>query len=359
MKFNVCLAFAFGSCTVSLPALAASPPLPGLGADLNHTTVSGISSGGFMATQLASAYSFRFKGVAVIAAGPYLCALTRPELTPLMNAQTTCMAPASAKWAADATVSWRNAQAFAEQGLIDPVANLASQKVYAFSGSSDHTVKTVVVDAVEKFYLLAGVPKERVLYKKDSNAGHAIVTSGSDDVPCSQTRSPYINNCGFTQAQVLLAHLYGPATQAASQGLPSGAMIQFDQREFIHGGRSSMHETGYAYVPAYCQVNACAVHIAFHGCQQGVQEIGDRFYNGTGYNQFADNNKLIILYPQASVSKGIPPNPKGCWDFWGYSNEKGHPPFYAKGATQMAAIIAMLDRLGAPHNVAAAMSSHP
>ncbi|SFH00661.1 Esterase PHB depolymerase [Duganella sp. CF458] len=360
MKLHVRLVLAFGSCTLSIPALAASPPLPSLGADLDRTTVSGISSGGFMAAQLATAYSSRFKGVGVIAAGPYYCTGTYPNLSFLMNATTACMSPATSKVAANAAVSWKHAQEFAQQGLIDPVDNLAGQAVYAFSGSSDKTVKTMVVDEVEKYYRLAGVPPERILYNRASDAGHAIITKSHEDVPCAQTESPFINNCGFIQSQVLLKHLYGPDSKAANMENPAaGTIIDFDQREFIHGSRSSMHDNGYAYVPAYCQTKACAVHVAFHGCQQGVQRIGNRFYNGTGYNQFADSNKLIILYPQAQASDGIPANPKGCWDFWGYSNEDGHVPFYAKGATQMAAIIGMLDRLGAPRNSSAATPTQP
>lgn len=359
MNFTARLAFVFGSCAFSLPALAASPPLPPLGADLTRTTVSGISSGGFMAAQLATAYSARFKGVGVIAAGPYYCAGTYPDLSLLENATSTCMSPATPAVAADAARSWEHAKRFAAQGLIDPVANLASQTVYAFSGSSDHTVKTVVVDQVEKYYRLADVPQNRILYKKNSNAGHAIITSAADDVPCAQTEPPFINNCGFKQSHELLRHLYGPQSQPANTAMAAGAFVEFDQGEFIKGGRSSMHESGYAYVPAYCKANACAVHVAFHGCQQGARQIGDRFYKGTGYNEFADNNKLIILYPQAKASRGIPANPKGCWDFWGYSNEDGRPPFYAKGATQMAAIIAMLDRLGTPRSAPPATPPQP
>ena len=44
-------------------------PLPALGADLAQSTVSGISSGGFMAAQLATAYSGRIRGVGVVEIG--------------------------------------------------------------------------------------------------------------------------------------------------------------------------------------------------------------------------------------------------------------------------------------------------
>jgi poly(3-hydroxybutyrate) depolymerase len=52
----------------------AAPPLPTLKIDTSQTTVSGLSSGGFMANQLGYAYSSTFRGVAVFAAGPYMCA---------------------------------------------------------------------------------------------------------------------------------------------------------------------------------------------------------------------------------------------------------------------------------------------
>ena len=34
----------------------------------------------------------------------------------------------------------------------------------------------------------------------------------------------------------------------------------------------------------------------------------------SGYNNWADNNKLLVLYPQVNKSV-IPSNPEGCWDW--------------------------------------------
>lgn len=336
------------------PALAEppAPPLPALGADLSATTVSGISSGGFLAAQLATAYSARFAGVGLIAAGPYYCAGTHPSQSLLDNAMTSCMAPAIPAVAASGALSLANATRFAAAGLIDPVQNLARQRVYAFSGASDRTVKTIVVDQVRQYYLMAGARPEQILYRKHPDAGHAIMMKDDDDVPCASTAPPYINNCGFVQSHELLAHLYGTG-KPANAGAPAGRIVAFDQREFIRGSQTGMDARGYLYVPQYCTENACNVHVALHGCQQGAQVIGDRFYRGTGYNAYADTNRLIILYPQVEQSRGLPMNPRGCWDFWGYSNTPGSPPFYAKGAPQMAAIMAMIDRLGQPRGPAA------
>ena len=356
-----------GACRL---ALAEPASLPALGADLTRTTVSGLSSGAFMAAQLATAYSSRFVGVGVIAGGPYYCAGTYPSQSLMANATTTCMTPPIEAAGPDAGVSWIHANQFAEEGLIDPVSHIGKQRLYAFSGSGDRTVKTIVVDAVEKYYLKAGVPAARILYNKSSPAGHAIVTKVDTDVPCAQTSAPYINNCGFVQAHELLRHLYGAGTRAANEATPAGQLTAFSQSDFIDSKRASMDNVAYVYVPNVCKRESCAVHVALHGCEQGASKIGDRYHGGTGYNQFADTNRLIILYPQAVASAGIPANPKGCWDFWGYSTatntppyDPGQPPFFAKGAPQMAAIVRMIDRLGLPRGtqpaVAAPSANHP
>lgn len=48
--------------------------LPALNIDIAETSVSGISSGGFLAAQFGIAHSAMVKGVGVVAAGPYYCA---------------------------------------------------------------------------------------------------------------------------------------------------------------------------------------------------------------------------------------------------------------------------------------------
>ncbi|AKU25035.1 hypothetical protein ACZ75_20290 [Massilia sp. NR 4-1] len=327
-------------------AWADSAPLPAMGADLTRSSVSGISSGGFMASQLATAYSASFIGVGVIAAGPYYCAGTYPQQSFLKNATAACMRPLDANSGANAATSLRKAQAFASADLIDPPSHLARQRVYVFSGASDTTVKTIVSQEVARYYRLAATPASQIEYQSGVNAGHSIVTDRKNDVPCAETAPPYINNCGFMQSHRLLRHIYGEPSQPASDR-PGGDFITFRQSEFVRSPLSSMDEDAYAYIPRYCRDHACAVHVAFHGCQQGASLIGERFYKGTGYAEFADTNQLIVLYPQAHPSKGIPANPEGCWDFWGYSDEdKKQPAFHTRRAPQMAAVMAMIRRLG-------------
>jgi len=332
-------------CALQGNALAEAPSLPALGADLSQTSASGISSGGFMTSQLNTAYSGSFVGAGIIAGGPFYCAGSIEGVSFIQNALTTCMVPLGASNAPDAEVAFKKARQFADEGKIDDVANLKKQRVYIFSGSSDNTVKTIVVDQTEKYYKLAGTPKSQIKYVKNINAGHSIVTDEEEDVACPVTEPPFINNCGFEQSHDILRHIYGDLQPPAAPENLSGRIVKFNQGEFVRGARTSMSDTAVAYIPKACETESCKVHIAIHGCLQGAKRLGDKYYTGTGYNELADTNKIIVLYPQVQIGK--PMNPLGCWDFWGYSGEDpNNPDFYTKDAPQMSAIMAMVKRLG-------------
>ncbi|WP_176460927.1 poly(3-hydroxybutyrate) depolymerase [Janthinobacterium sp. PC23-8] len=324
--------------------------LPALQVDLRQSTVSGLSSGGFMAAQFAVAYSATVSGAGIIAGGPYYCASQPgrfPYIAYLNNALTTCMNPGDAQVPPpDAAGLLRAAQDFARDKLIDDTANLQRQRIYLFSGTQDKTVTRPVVEQVARFYQLAGTPAAQVRLADTVAAGHAIVTDSMQDSACASTQPPFINNCGFVQARDILQHLY-PDLQPASTTL-KGKLLAFNQRSFIKSSYSSMGNTGYAYIPAACNSESCRVHVVFHGCLQTTQAIGDQFYTRTGYNLVADANKIVVLYPQVEPSPIYPYNPKGCWDFWGYTSINPlDPDFYRKSGTQMEAVKAMLDRLAA------------
>jgi hypothetical protein len=328
----------------SLPARAADP-LPAYGADLSQTSISGLSSGAFMTTQFHVAHSATVVGAGVIAGGPFYCAGSYKSLQYLDAATTICMHPFGP--GPDGKGLFAKAQEFAHSGQIDPVEDLADDRVYLFSGEADDTVTTGVVDQTLAFYQTAGVPAANIKYGKTVDAGHAIVTNNSDDSSCAVTKPPFINDCDFVQSHELLRHIYGTLKPPASR--LSGGIVTFDQREFIDSDRSSMSDSGYAYVPKSCAKDRCRVHVAFHGCQQGAAQIGDRYYTTTGYNEIADTNAMIVVYPQVQVSDPIPYNPKGCWDFWGYSSpDRSEPNFYSKQAPQIAAVMGMLERLAQP-----------
>jgi poly(3-hydroxybutyrate) depolymerase len=70
--------------------------------------------------------------------------------------------------------------------------------------------------------------------------------------------------------------------------------------------------------------------------------VGEEFVRYAGYNAWADTNNLIVLYPQ--VIKRFSPstwNPRGCWDWWGYTGLDYH----TQSGAQIRAVKGMIDRL--------------
>lgn len=338
----------FGLILIS-PCLYAQPKaLPAYGADLSHSSVSGLSSGAFMTSQLYVAFSELMVGAGIIAGGPYLCAKSWAGNTLLTNATTTCMNPLTAAVGPNTPELVKQTQKLAESGAIAPLSNLADDRIYIFSGTEDKTVTTTVVDQTYAFFKDVGVPESAIRYDKTVGAGHAIITNTNTDTECPLTKPPFINDCDFEQSNQILNHIYPELKPATPQNPES--LIAFDQTEFLTSTHTSMSQTGYAYVPKDCQSGQkqCSVHIVFHGCLQGADVIGDQYYAKTGYNDLAEANDLIVLYPQITPSNISPFNPQGCWDFWGYSSpETTNPDYYTRSAPQLSAVYKMLQRLAA------------
>jgi poly(3-hydroxybutyrate) depolymerase len=290
--------------------------------------VSGLSSGGFMAVQLHVAYSATFaKGVGVVAGGPFYCAEGS-----IVNATGRCMAsPAGIPTSTlvNTTNNW------AGQGTIDPVANMQGSRVYLFSGSIDSTVKPGVMDSLRTYYN-SFVPAANVVYKKDIAAEHAMVTDDFGSA-CSTKASPYINDCNFDLAGAMLQHFYGSLNPRNNAALPESNFVEFNQSQFITG--HGMAPTGWAYVPQACQAGGaatCRLHVVFHGCQQNVTLVQQKYVRNTGYNRWADTNNIVMVYPQTSTQAT-----NSCWDWWGYDSAN----YARKSGPQMAAIKAMVDQV--------------
>ena len=104
---------------------------------------------------------------------------------------------------------------------------------------------------------------------------------------------------------------------------------------------ASLNKYGYAYVPSNCEWSkntACRVHVSFHGCKQIQKVINLTYVEHSGFNKWADNNQLIIFYPQATNNTL---NPDGCWDWWGYTG----PDYATKYAAQIMTVNNILDSI--------------
>ena len=296
----------------------------------NEITVSGISSGGYMANQFHLAHAEQVRGVGIVAGGPYDCA---------NNSLSTALARCVGKADLSLNVSTLldKAKQRAASGELAPAESWSQARVWLFHGSKDATVARAVADQLAAFYQ-AMVPAEKLRYVTTINAGHSMPTrnKGSD---CAVSESPFISACEYDAAGELLNFLLGPLQPVASKA--AGAVPAFDQGRYALDGDNTLADTGYLYLPAACAAGEpCRLHIAFHGCQQNAEAIGERFVREAGYNEWADSNKLVILYPQTKASM-LPLNPKGCWDWWGYTGSD----YATRKGNQIASVAAMVQAL--------------
>lgn len=243
--------------------IAKRSSLPSMVIDKNSVSVSGLSSGAYMAVQLHVAYSSTFKkGVGAIAGGPYYCAEGLMSIKRCMDGSASTI-PVSRL--VDTTRQWAN------NGRIDPVANLQS-KVYIFTGTKDSVVLPSVSDKLYSYYTNF-VKTENIVYKKDIPAEHSMVTDNYGN-KCSYKGSPYINNCGFDTASQLFETLYGRLNARNNHSSKlSGSLLEFDQTAFVSG--HGMATTGWVYIPKNCaKGQTCKLHVALHGCKQNAITIG-------------------------------------------------------------------------------------
>ncbi|KAH3760912.1 polyhydroxybutyrate depolymerase [Pelomyxa schiedti] len=276
--------------------------------------VAGLSSGAFMATQLHVAHSDIFGLVANVAGGPYWCANAD-----VLIAESSCMTTPNLI-VTDELIA---ATEFARLTLsIDSPQNMNDDKVYLFSGLKDSVVDTGVVEKAADYYTFY-VNKNvsgTIHFENSVLSEHAWVTDnwGND---CGYLGSPYINNCNYDLAGEILEYFYGKLNSKVTQ--ISANLLSFKQENYTPLKEIpillSLDDTGFVYVPTQCSKGeTCKLLVVLHGCEQGYSYIGNMFTNYAGFNEWAESNNIIILYPQAT-SATVPVNPNGCWDWWGYT----------------------------------------
>jgi hypothetical protein len=342
---------------IALPAFAAeSVALHGYNAAIGESSISGISSGAFMAVQFATAWSSVIKGLGVVAGGPFWCAQADADdfinayTLPILNATGPCMKGPPP----DLKLLFDKAEAKATSAEIDPTQELRRQKVYLFHGYNDAVVAKSVTDAAADFYryYLHDANRGNLYYQTALGAGHSLVIlqgpQGDGLNGCKDNEGPYIDQCDYDQAGMILQHIYGALNQP-NRGPLTGTIERFDQSLYSKPEDTSplsLGDTGYVFVPKDCEDGrTCRVHIALHGCKQDAGDIDRRFIEDTGYNAWADTNRIIVLYPQTESSSYLPSNPEACWDWWSYVDHEDS--YITKSGSQIRTIKAMLDALTA------------
>jgi poly(3-hydroxybutyrate) depolymerase len=389
---GVLLSFAAASTVIAGPC--AAQQLGSVNIRPDRIFVAGISAGGYMAVQLHVAFSHLFKGAAIYAGGPYDCA--QGSLATALSSCLTGEPPVNVAALESTTASW------ASQGLIDPVANLKGQPVYLWSGAADTTVRQPVMDALKSYYqnfqasvfqyddmfnaqhgwespygpLPCGQATTPYVIKCTNTDRTASVGAGGGagtspfDPSSFDWLTPWFANLdptglpslGQSSATTMspsdpMSAFFGPydsekvwltqwfgTLNAKNAGTLNGAMIPFDQNEFAPGANAaaiSMDQTGYAFVPVDCaNGQQCGLILALHGCLQYHGVVGSAFIDDAGINEWADTNRIVVLYPQTVATNGS--NPQGCWDWWGYLND---PTYAQKTGPQMQALYGMVTRV--------------
>jgi poly(3-hydroxybutyrate) depolymerase len=335
--------FLLGALALLACTAQAGEPLRAFNADLQQTTVSGLSAGAFFATQMQVAHSQHIKGMGSIAGGPYFCA--EGSINKAYNAKQgdagypsytgQCMGGNFGGVDA-AQMSVNEARQEAGAGRIDALAHLASAKIFIFGGTLDPTVVPAVVAQNKPFYTRLGVPEASIRVETSIRDGHAMPLKDRHPIAnaCGATNAsyghasvpPWMSHCDYDTAGIMLEHFYGTLNARVPLAQLRGRFIQFDQTEFTRAaGARYMNTEGFMYVPPSCEAGErCRVHVAFHGCHQvwdkpagdSGANMGDRFYRYAGYNEWAENNRIIVLYPQAQKTPGV--DPRGCFDWWGF-----------------------------------------
>ncbi|MBT8077320.1 MAG: PHB depolymerase family esterase [Gammaproteobacteria bacterium] len=272
-----------------------------------RVTVSGVSSGGYMAVQAHVALSDRVSGAAVVAAGPYHCAQgsVQTALGPCLKGEGLELAPLL-----------EYAETQSAQDNIADLGALSRTRAWILHSPVDSVVSPLASEALADFYR-AFLPRENVAIVTSVESAHGWPTVSAGG-PCGEMSGDYLNACDYDLAGTMLQHLYGDlestrADEAASQ------LRELDLSRLV-SSESAIADTAYAYVPASCSesTSKCRLHISFHGCRQGAEFIGDSFARQAGINEWAATNRIVVVYPQIEKSMF---NPQGCWDWWGYTGE--------------------------------------
>jgi len=305
-------AIPFSSALVAQDNMPNNAPqnIDNLTLDLSNVTVSGLSSGGYMATQFQLAHSDWVTGVGVIAAGPYFCA--QGDIT---TALAQCVNKVEGE--IDLEALNQKAEQYEADGKIASLSNMKDAKVWLLHGTRDTRVVADVSDLLFEQYK-TWTDTQNIVYVNDKPFAHLFPTKDKG-ISCVMSDNPFIGDCEYDAAGAMLTHLVDGIS--TPDDTLSGKLHSIDQQKIAGSNAKTLASEGFVYVPKSCaQGETCSAHISFHGCNQYADAVGDAYTTQTGLNEWADDNNIVVLYPQTKKSLFMPLNPQGCWDWWGYAS---------------------------------------
>ena len=209
----------------------------------------------------------------------------------------------------------KKTEEFEAKGLIDSLDHLRGKRVFIFTGTTDVVVPQTSSKKLEEFMKHFDANVNSVW---DVEWAHSFPNNDFGNER-NELMVPFINNWNYKGAYEEMSYLYYGMIKDSQEGFVYQNIFKFDQSKYI-SIPGCMHQNGYAYVPTKCQSNSkkCHLHVVLHGWLQTYDHIGLDMMVKTHYNELAEKNNIIMLYPQSVKSLGKVMNPRGCFDWWGY-----------------------------------------
>eukprot|EP00040_Diaphanoeca_grandis_P012459 m.63123 g.63123 ORF g.63123 m.63123 type:complete len:378 (+) comp23243_c0_seq1:36-1169(+) len=327
-------------------------------------SVSGISSGADLAVQLQVAYSSVFVGAGVFAGQAYHCAVHRfpldtldPKANPSVPYCDGCPPNTTLtydhckkhpEWTTNVSGLVDYARSAANAGKIDSLETLKQRRVFLYRGKSDQVYLKGSVQSTTNFFLEVGVPKNSVFFETHIDSPHLV--PGIDPYLCWWEEWPGKDNCTFDGAGAALKWIYGADAFQGGRDNNTQKLIKkmkpFNQTKYFptDGRDPLLDNQGSIFIPTSCTAaaleasgaDACKLHLFLHGC--GVSFSFTVFSQYTGFNEWAERNRLIVLYPKMATRGDTSQEHSGCWDGYG---QTGHD-YDLKTSSQMETIVNMI-----------------
>ena len=149
-----------------------------------NLTVSGLSSGGAMATQFHLAFSKDVSGVGIVAGPPYYCArgLEVYAITECLHGPAALIPPSTLE---------NQLQLYVQQGSADATTHVKNDPVYIYSGTLDYIVSPSVVKINEQIYTSLGA---HIVTNYDIPSAHGFITDNYGGLCGLLNIQNYINN---------------------------------------------------------------------------------------------------------------------------------------------------------------------
>ncbi|CAF4255873.1 unnamed protein product [Rotaria socialis] len=225
-------------------------------------TVSSISAGVSMTSQLQIAFSSEISDCGIVAGPSYYCA----QGNTMSNVWSDLSMNGSAT-SASLTNIQNKLKSYIGSSSADPTSNVKddslNEKIYSKFGAR---IKTNY-----------NLPANHVFPIEDFNGKCETLNSAN-----------FMNDCTFTLSSITVPGITGTSS--------SDVGASFDTQ-------------GYIYFPPACtKGKKCPIHVVLHGCKQA------------GYLEIAELNDIIVLFPQVIQSTFTSQNLNGCFDWWGYGS---------------------------------------